>query len=275
MVDVRKAPKKGKGTCVYCGRERNLTKDHLFPRALFIVKDRDMVTVPACCDCQRKKEHGDREHEIYVTLDILGSGHSDFMTHLQKIVNRNEGTKRRLDRMINGADYVALTTEGGFQVAEGLAAEFNIDPIIEMLNMAVRGLYWNLTGLVLPMDTPTYVERVPWNIGMELLRRLGAYQIVEPTVKGNLVVWWSELPVEQETTHDRFWVVCFNDAVVFLLGTGAWANSLERIQQKLNKRKDVIERFSDDVELIRHLEAILPRDSHGRYTLPPTPPSSE
>ncbi len=172
MVDVRKARKKGKGTCIYCGRNRNLTKDHVFPRAIFIIKDKHMVTVPACHECQRIKELGDRELELYVTLDILGSRHPDNTAHLQKIVDRNEGTKRRLQRLLNEADYVALTTEGGFQLAEALVTEFETGPIIHMLSMVAKGLYWNCTGLVLPRGTSTHAMRVPWNIGMELLKTL-------------------------------------------------------------------------------------------------------
>ena len=268
MVDVRKARKKGKGICVYCGQERNLTKDHLFPRSLFIVLDREMVTVPACHECQRKKELGDRELEIYVTLDILGSNHADAVRHLEKIVDRNEGTRRRLDRMINGADYVTLTTESGFQIAEGLATDFDTAPIIEMLSMVARGLFWFETGHMLPADVSSHPLRIPWNVGMELLRRLGPYRPGEPAVKGNLVVWWSALPVVATDEHDKLWIVCFNDWVIFLLATGTWTASLNRLEHVQGSGDDEEHRFSEGLGLIRHREATLPRDKDGRYYVP-------
>lgn len=278
MVDVRKAPRKGIGTCVYCGRTRKLTKDHLFPQALFITLDKEMVTVPACHQCQRRKEVGDRELEIYLTLDILGSGHADVVMHLKKIADRNEGTKHRLDRMINGADYAALTTEDGFQLAEGLVAEFDTEPVLQMLRMVARGLYWYSTGEILPPDVHTHAQRIPWNIGGELLRRLSAHRSGNPTVKGNLVVWWTDLRIQMNTPHDRLWVVCFNDAVVFLLATAGWALSLDRIRDKLDSLPPKDEgkaRFSADSGLINHIEAILPRNDDGAYILPPLPQDLE
>jgi hypothetical protein len=212
---------------------------------------------------------GDRELEIYVNLDILGSNHPDAVEHLKKIVTRNEGTRRRLDRMINGADYVVLTTENGFQIAEGLATEFDTAPIIEMLSMVARGLFWFETGHILPTSMSSGALRIPWNVGMELLRRLGPYRSGKPAAKGNLVVWWSALPVVATDEHDKLWVVSFNDWVVFLLATSTWTESLERLKHVEGRGDDEEYRFEEDLRLIRHREAILPRDKNGKYFIPP------
>jgi glutaredoxin len=269
MVDVRKAPKKGIGTCVYCGRTRKLTKDHVFPRAIFIVKDREMVTVPSCYECQRTKEIGDRELEVYVTLDIYGSGHTDAMKHLEKIMNRSESTRRRLNRLVNEAEEISLVTEDGIAAGRALAAAFEMKPIIDVMNMIGRGLYWHLNGEILPKDIATHAQRMPWNVGLELLSRLSGYRQGAPVVKGDLVVWWAELAIEKTSIHDRFWIVCFNDFVVFTLSTGDWAEVMENIAAKLESEA-VTNVNSNPLD---GKESMLPRDRDGRYMIPEGPRS--
>jgi hypothetical protein len=50
-----------RGPRVYCGLTSLITRDHIFPRVLFRVKDADMLVVPSCATCQQEKGLGDRD----------------------------------------------------------------------------------------------------------------------------------------------------------------------------------------------------------------------
>ncbi len=71
----RQKHEQGEGTCVYCGYEGPITREHVFARRLFLVKDKEMVTVPTCETCNQKKELGDKDLHLYVTMQI---GRSQF-----------------------------------------------------------------------------------------------------------------------------------------------------------------------------------------------------
>src|SRR5438034_6132874 len=47
-----------RGICVYCGREKKLTMDHVPPKLLFASPyPPNLPTVPSCRDCNRSEEH--------------------------------------------------------------------------------------------------------------------------------------------------------------------------------------------------------------------------
>lgn len=255
--------KRKRGACAYCGKNRKLTRDHVIPRALFIELDRAMVTVGACNDCQRIKALGDSDLEVFVTLDIFGSHHPDNLAHAEKIVRRNPQTKAWLSKVLEEAESVPLVTDEGIQIDEALKIEYNFDRIMTMMNMATRGLFYHYNEeQVLPQDCPTHVIRCPWNVGLQLLGSIGKHSSGPPIVKGNVVAWWSQLVIDKKSDFDSLWVVCLNDAIVFVCGTGESEAELEKFDEKLNK----IGAANDSVEEVR-----LPKDLAGRYLRPPRP----
>jgi len=264
MDSHRHAPqnrtKKGKGICVYCGREKKITSDHVFPQSLFIVLDKEMITVPACHQCQRDKDLGDRDLEIYVNLDVMGSMHPDSIEHAKKIVNRNESTRRWLTKVFEEAEKVDFTTDEGIWLAEGFSFPFNHERIEKSIRMMARALYFHTTGTILPQECKDVAIQIPWNIGGEFARRIGSYRKKDPEIKGNLVVWWLPLPIEAVGEHDAAYFVCFNDAVLYMLATDHWAVHVASIYERLNE--------SNEEEKPGKLEYILPKNVDGTYIIP-------
>ncbi len=81
MGKRRKKGERREGTCAYCLKEGPITVDHVFPHTIFLVLDEQMVTVPACDECQRVKSLGDADLRNFITLDIAGSQHPDALVH--------------------------------------------------------------------------------------------------------------------------------------------------------------------------------------------------
>lgn len=84
MGKKRKKGEQRQGVCVYCGREGPITRDHVFPQAIFLVLDKEMITVPVCESCQQVKSLGDRDLQVFANVDVWGGQHPDAPMMLKK-----------------------------------------------------------------------------------------------------------------------------------------------------------------------------------------------
>lgn len=227
--------KRKRGICTYCGREKLLTNDHVFPKSLFIKSDPKMLTVPVCNDCNQLKSLGDADLEVFTNLDIYGSTHSDNLQHIERILQRGQSTLDWLDETLNTARELPIRTESGIVVGSSLKiSHYNFDRILATLSMSVRGLYFDSRHEVLPAEVPTYVFRMPWNMSLDVLDLMGRYQKSQPTIKGNNVVFWGEINIGSDNQYDSMWAICIYDAIVFIGVTGEhWAEYFEKTVERL------------------------------------------
>jgi hypothetical protein len=59
------------GECVYCGEQRELTRDHVPPRCLFSKpRPSDLITVPCCAHCNGDFQKHDEYFRIAITTGI-------------------------------------------------------------------------------------------------------------------------------------------------------------------------------------------------------------
>jgi hypothetical protein len=63
--------KSKEGECAYCGRVRELTRDHVPPQSLFCKpRPANLITVPACTPCNREYSKHDEYFHLAMVLDI-------------------------------------------------------------------------------------------------------------------------------------------------------------------------------------------------------------
>lgn len=161
----RKKGEQRRGICAYCGTEGPITRDHVVPQTLFLVKDEQMVTVPACSDCQREKARGERDLRNYCNWEIGGSTHSDAEEHIRKMIEGADvRTKDWLRKALADAEAIILVNEEDNEVGRALAIDFTTDRMLRSLEFVFRGLYYVSTGQRLPDATPIEVTIVPWTI---------------------------------------------------------------------------------------------------------------
>jgi len=68
---MSKAAKNARDECIYCGARDNLTDDHVPPKALFPEpRPSDLITVPACLQCNKSYEKDDEYFRIAVLAQI-------------------------------------------------------------------------------------------------------------------------------------------------------------------------------------------------------------
>ncbi|CAA9573284.1 MAG: hypothetical protein AVDCRST_MAG49-3865 [uncultured Thermomicrobiales bacterium] len=224
-----------RGTCVYCGKEGPITRDHVVPQTLFLVKDEQMLTVPSCSECQQEKARGERDLRNYCNLEIGGSMHPDAEAHLGKMIDSaNVRARNGMRKALQAAEEVILVDEADNEVGRALDVDFSTDRMLKSLEFVFRGLYYAAVGQRLPDDSPVEVTVVPWAIFPSFMRTIGAMRQEAPAVKGDLVAWWSRLGPLDAGAETTAWVLCVNDGVGFFGTTGEMA-----IIERRRKEEDV------------------------------------
>ena len=75
-----------RGICVYCGREKKLTMDHVPPKLLFASPyPPNLPTVPSCRDCNASFQKDDEYTRVVAAVDYRAAHHEDVKTKLPAI----------------------------------------------------------------------------------------------------------------------------------------------------------------------------------------------
>jgi hypothetical protein len=167
--------------CAYCGEAKPSSRDHVIPRCLFPHPlPEDMVTVPACDDCNgRKSRHDDFLRDLLVT-DFAGS-QSPIAQQIfaAKTIRSHQQGKSLLGRIVMSDSMVELPI--GDQAGEDDIAAigtFDSERATEMFSFIVRGLYFSFRSVLLPQDCNFQVGRLfkgdlaKW---VHLFNELGAF----------------------------------------------------------------------------------------------------
>lgn len=252
--------------CVYCGSEGPITRDHVFPQTIFLVLDKQMITVPACDSCQQVKSLGDRDLPVYSTIDVWGGQHPDAPLMLERILKKSSVRFRLwMQKELAQSEEVDLVTDDGIIVGTITAFRFNMDRIIRAQEMTIRGLFFHEYGVALPVDCPIDVEHVPWNAAPALVSGLAKAAPSPISTKGNTTVWWKQNGMSGGEPTDTVWQVCYNNGVLFLIATGQTAISIrkrrEAIQAKLSAQ-------GQGISGVRR-RIVVPRGPDGRPMIPP------
>lgn len=236
-----------KGICVYCGLTGPITRDHVFPRTLFPVLDKNMITVPCCAQCNAAKGNGDHDLRNFVTLDRFGSRHPNAVWHARKMSKAPATSLVNLRSSATHQDVITLLSATGAEIAIALQAPYRMERVIQTVEMMVRGLYFHKFGTRLANECPIEVLPIPSEHFAEFWRRV--QQVVVPLArhsKGDGVVWWCSYPVvgdrrtDPPVQIDRQWVICFNESVGFCCGTGNVADFLRKYAElaRATQRRD-------------------------------------
>lgn len=166
--------------CAYCGVRPTTTQDHVIPRCLFTRPlPQQMITVPACEECNREKQPDDTYLRDMLVSDVNASEHPTARSLLH-------GPVQRSAKLYNSSDvaHVARTqarweeyyTPAGLYVGHGRRIPMDTKRVDHLFARIVRGLYYYVTGERLPADCrfdvrglhPLYMDEE-----MTLLNRAG------------------------------------------------------------------------------------------------------
>src|SRR5438128_79472 len=138
--------------CIYCGAAKDLTNDHVPPKAAFPKpRPSDLITVPSCRSCNKSFEQDDEyfKHHLGIRGDI--EAHPQAAALLEEV--------RRAWRRPEGGGLKAFVA-GTFAKRDlqgkdgGRRKELGQLPdgrrLSRVLGRTVRGIYYHETGLIIP-----------------------------------------------------------------------------------------------------------------------------
>ena len=75
-----------RGTCAYCAKEKTITRDHIPPKVLLAEPyPANLLTVPACFDCNRGFQPDDDYTRNVLALDLRAQGNQSAAAKLPAI----------------------------------------------------------------------------------------------------------------------------------------------------------------------------------------------
>jgi len=144
--------------CVYCGKRKKLTVDHVPPK-LFLAPPYppNLLTVPACHECNASFTKNDEYTRTVVILDVRASNNTDAQAKLPAVMRSLlRPDARRL------AEYLARSTEKSTILGEDSrpwadAIEMDRNRVHASGERMIRGLYFVEMQEALPQDAAVRV----------------------------------------------------------------------------------------------------------------------
>ncbi len=114
---MKSGKKKKKGLCIYCGKIKEITKDHVPPKGFFPEpRPSDLITVPSCVECNKDKEKDEdyfRATFMFSNAGISPAGKKLWDQKLNKMYKKNLGLRRKIAQDIKK---VNLLTPSGLYI---------------------------------------------------------------------------------------------------------------------------------------------------------------
>lgn len=150
--------------CAYCGKALATTMDHAVPKCLFVPPlPTDMVTVPACDPCNKRKGEDEEYLRDVLVSDIWCSDHPVAKVLLEGKVSR--AIQRNCSDFAKAVQQHSvqrpLYTPGGIYLGDIPAVRIDSERFRSAISMIVRGLYHKLMKQAIPDGYAFDIRRIP------------------------------------------------------------------------------------------------------------------
>lgn len=207
--------------CVYCGAASGRTRDHVIAQALFgAVLPKNLITVPACRECNDGKSRDDSLLRDYLVSDLLASEHPVAREILDmkvsRAIRRNQSELARIVRY-SEVRRVPRLTPAGIYLGDAYAMELPKGTINSIIYRIVQGLYFHSRRELLPNNMTYELRRHPpsaWSgFQQTLLSTSQPGSIVQGSVFRSMHQHLTDAPTV------TIWCLMFYNAVVFSIAT--------------------------------------------------------
>jgi hypothetical protein len=140
--------------CVYCGKTRQTTKEHVFPRGLFRETKRpsNPVIVPACRECNGMKAGDDSYIRDMLNVDINCTDHPIVVENLSGTIARS--IQKGWSQLAKETRIHALSepyfTDSGIYLGDAVSVPVNVERLLRWCEYVIRGLYCAQIGGRIP-----------------------------------------------------------------------------------------------------------------------------
>lgn len=148
-------------TCYVCGSAPGTTKDHIFPRCLFVSPlPQDMLTSPACSACQQAIQPDEEVFRNFVAAGSYGDATARALWE-GKVAGSFENSPGLRTTFANSIKTMEWKSPGGVILGDVTVVEADKARTENVIRKIVRGLYCKATGdQVMPFDVRYHIEQV-------------------------------------------------------------------------------------------------------------------
>lgn len=149
-------PNSRQQVCAICGVREASTRDHVPPKNLFPEpRPSDLITVPACCECNNGSSVEDEDFRTYLALQI--GKQSDIADKLWLSSKRSLDRRTRMRReFLKSLATATILTPAGPVQRTAFAIPCRVYDVV--FERVVRGLYLHHFGSILGPDVKVEVE---------------------------------------------------------------------------------------------------------------------
>ena len=205
-------------SCIYCGRLKNIDKDHVPPQCFFPPPRPDnMITVPSCKKCNRDFGKIDERVRNLISSSENVEKHESIKNYISGKRDRSFLRKKQsnLDHVLNSMDLVHTYTESGIYLGKKPIINYDQEIFDKFLERLTRALIYNETSIskintkinwYFPEDlfglineisqmTPYSIHKV---IGINIFEYLGFYN---------------------PNSISSLWILCFYSSIIIVTWT--------------------------------------------------------
>lgn len=153
-MKAKKTEKGKKGICIYCGKLKELTKDHVPPDSFFPKpRPSNLITVPSCYKCNQ--EAGKDEELFLATFMFSQAGVTEvgrklWDQKLHRMYLKNWGLRRRISKSLHLSE---TYTPSGIYLGRNMVINAEAGRCYRVVSKIVRGLYFFEFSQALPSST--------------------------------------------------------------------------------------------------------------------------
>ncbi len=213
------------GACVYCGKSRRLTDDHIPPQGL-CDKPRppDLIKVPSCSSCNNGASRDDEYFKTVMVFKDEAGSHPEAVGIRSSVFRGLQMPEKRgfARDLVQGIREVRAKTPAGLHLGRRFAFDVDLSRLDRVVARITRGLYWHHRRIRIPdgFEVVVFSEdglRDLDTTERERIRR----EIVTPVLKnpchsigrGVMRYWYASI---SQQPHALAWLYEFYDDVKFL-----------------------------------------------------------
>ncbi len=226
----RSRPRKT-GECIYCGRVRPVTEDHVPPRNLFAKpRPNNLIKVPSCHECHSENKQVSQDDEYFrlmLTLNESTATHPD-VTQLLPTVLRSLARPDKVGftkSLLKSIKEVNVRSRSGLFIGSKLAFDVNLARLDNVARRITIGLFYHEKGYRLPdeYEAVAYSESGMQDLTNDVKQELQA-NILQPlmtnapNIIGNRVFTY-RVAYSDTDKNASAWLFIFYERVAFLCMT--------------------------------------------------------
>lgn len=218
---MRKKGDRRVGQCVYCGEEKELSRDHVPPKNLFKKpRPSDLITVESCICCNKGFENDDEYFRAIIATLEVSENHPEakelWDTKIQPSYSKPHKVGFR-EMIHQSLKPVNVVTENGVIFDKRIAYDIDMNRFNNVIARIVKGLFWCEKGFRLSDDSEVKIEMQP-DVRRANPSAITALLVEKARIIGNGVFEYRKLFFDEEQNGSG-WLLTFYKSVHFICMT--------------------------------------------------------